>query len=293
MLERQYPMYKKILNLILLLAACALRAQANDYLNAEFGQLLDGSTAKVGLSWASSGWKISPDRPLPNENSPTITIRTARNEAEAAQLVVRPTAPLRSLTLTPTALKGPAAAVIPAQNVEILEVRYVNITKATDKTSELGLWPDPLPPLKGPIDLEANKSKPFWIRVKAPRDATAGVYTGKITLSADGYKAQVALSVEVYDFTLPDKMTCITAFGFSPGNVYRYQKLSKEQDKRKVLDKYWSNFSAHHISPYDPAPLDGIKVTWPAVKPPVFDKYANWEACALLTTRAIPATDAC
>ncbi|MBL7153210.1 MAG: hypothetical protein ISS79_05800, partial [Phycisphaerae bacterium] len=275
-------MFTKTIHVALLLAACSLPAQAKDYLNVEYGQLLEGSTAKVGLWWASSGWKVSPDKPLPKAKSPAITVRTARNEVEAAQLVVRPTLPINSLTLTATSLKGPAGAVIPAENIEILEVRYVNVTRATDKTSVLGLWPDPLPPLKGPIDLEANKNKPFWIRVKAPRDATAGIYTGAITLSGKNYNAKITLSVEVYDFTLPDKMTCITAFGFSAGNVFRYQKLSKAEDKRKVLDKYWASFSAHHISPYDPAPLDRIKVTWPDVKPPVSNKYANWQGLRIV-----------
>ena len=45
---------------------------------------------------------------------------------------------------------------------------------------------------------------------------------------------------------------------------------------------YWASFSAHHISPYDPAPLDGFKVTWPDVKPPVFDKYANWRGLRIV-----------
>jgi hypothetical protein len=76
------------------------------------------------------------------------------------------------------------------------------------------------------------------------------------------------LRIEVYDFILPDRMTCTTAFGFSSGNVFHYQKLSETKDKRQVLDKYWASFSAHHISPYNPAPLDRINVTWPDVKPP-------------------------
>ncbi|MBN2269357.1 MAG: DUF4091 domain-containing protein [Sedimentisphaerales bacterium] len=279
-------MYKKILYLALLLAACSLPIRANDYLNAEYGQLLDGSTGKVALWWASSGWKISPDKSLPSAKGPAVTIRTARNEAEAAQLVVRPASPLKSLTLTPAALKGPAGAVIPADNIEILEVRYVNVTRATDKTSTLGLWPDPLPPLKGPIDLHADKNQPFWIRVKAPSNAQAGIYTGTISLSANDYKADVALALEVYDFTLPEKMTCTTAFGFSPGNVFRYQKISTERDKRMVLDKYWANFSDHHISPYDPAPLDGFKVAWPDVKPPASDKYANWQGLRIVDSES-------
>ncbi|MFH1719504.1 MAG: glycoside hydrolase domain-containing protein, partial [Planctomycetota bacterium] len=209
----------------------------------------------------------------------------ARNEAEAAQLVVRPTAALRGLAVSAGALRGPGGATIPAKNVEVLRVRYVNVELATDKSSVVGLWPDPLPPLKGPMDLEPNKNQPFWVRVKVPRDAPAGIYNGTVKLAAGGYAADVALRVEVYDFDLPDRMTCTTAFGFSPGNVFRYQKLSGPEQRRQVLDKYWASFSAHHISPYDPAPLDDLKVTWPEItdstRPedikPEFD-WTGWDA---------------
>jgi hypothetical protein len=63
-------------------------------------------------------------------------------------------------------------------------------------------------------------------------------------------------------------MTCATAFGFSPGNVFHYHGLKTDEQKRLVLEKYWANLAAHHISPYDPAPLDPIRVKWPDIRPP-------------------------
>jgi len=241
-----------------------------DYLNEAGGKKLPPVIGeKVQVWWASSGWKIGVDAPVPEADGRAITIRCARNEAEAAQVVVRPGRDIYGLTIRVTGdLRGPNGATISASDVEILEVGYVNVTVPTDKSSVTGLWPDPLPPLAGPIDLKADKNQAFWVRVKVPRDATAGAYSGKVRLKAEGYEAEVMLKVEVYDFALPDRMTCTTAFGFSPGNVFRYQNLTTDEQKREVLDKYWANFSEHHISPYDPAPLDRIKVTWPDVKPP-------------------------
>ena len=116
--------------------------------------------------------------------------------------------------------------------------------------------------------MQAGKNQPFWVRVKVPREARAGVYQGTISLRAEGFKAAVPLKVEVYDFELPDRMTCTTAFGFSAGNVFRYQGITDPQQRREVLEKYWANYGAHHISPYDPAPLDRVAVTWPDIKPP-------------------------
>jgi hypothetical protein len=276
-------MLRKILCLVLLLSSGSVLAQTSDYFNSTYGELLSASTEQVGLWWASSGWKISPDKPLPEAKGRAVTISAARNEAEAAQLVVRPTISLKDFTVRPAALTGPDGAIIPAKNVEVLKVRYVNVTVPTDKSSVPGLWPDPLPPFKS-MKLQADKNQPFWLRVKVPSQTPAGVYTGSIHLSAQNYSADVKLRIKVYDFVLPDQMTCTTAFGFSPSNVFRYQKLSDIQQKRQVIDKYWASFSAHHISPYNPAPLDGLSVIWPkvtkSIKPeelkPVFD-WTDWD----------------
>ena len=261
-------MWKNTVVLFTIVTACFAQGQTPDYSSQPYGQVLPGSSERVGLWWASSGWKVSRDRELPSDKGEAMIVRAAKNEAEAAQFVLRPVGALKRLWIKAEALVGPASARIAADNIEILEVRYVNVTRPTDRSAVAGYWPDPLPPLKGPVDLEAGKNQPFWVRVKVPRDAPAGVYQGKIVMSAEGYLAAVPLRVEVYDFVLPDRMTCTTAFGFSPGNVFRYQKISDPQQKRDVLDKYWASFGAHHISPYDPAPLDDIRVTWPDVKPP-------------------------
>ncbi len=254
-----------VIVLICGLAACGW---AENYLDAAYGELLPESSERVGLWWASSGWKVGRERGLPQVKGEAMVIRAAKNEAEAAQLVVRPVTGLKGLTVTPGTLAGPGGATIPAQSVEVLEVRYVNVTQPTDKSAVAGYWPDPLPPLTGPVDLEGGRNQAFWVRVNVPKGARAGVYEGRIDLKADGFRAAVPLRVEVYDFELPDRMTCVTAFGFSPGNVFRYQGITDPQQKREVIEKYWANFSAHHISPYDPAPLDDIRVTWPDVRPP-------------------------
>lgn len=246
--------------------------RAEDTLNAASGERLAASSEQVGVWWTSSGWKIGRDRDLPQTQGKAVVIRAARNEAEAAQLVIRPKAALKGLVITPGVLTGPAGATLPATSVEILEVRYVNVTRPTDKSAVVGDWPDPLPPVEGSLDLEAGKNQPFWVRVHVPRDAKAGLYEGNLKVTAAGLNVAVPLQVEVYDFELPNRMTCVTAFGFNDDLAYRYQGVTDERQKREVLDKYWANYSAHHISTYDLAPLDPIRVTWPDVRPP----KSNW-----------------
>ena len=256
--------------IVLILASISAQAAHLDY----FTQTVRPAAVRlvpdeVGLWWTSSGWKVARDRAMPQASGKRLVIRAARNETEAAQLVVRPARELHDVRLQCGVLTGPGGGTIPAANIEILQVRYVGVTRSTDKSGPIGAWPDPLPPLTGPVDLAANQNHPFWVRVHVPPTAPAGDYRGHLILSAPGLRpATVQIQVEVYDFALPDRMTCVTAFGFSPGNVYRYQKLTEEKDRREVLDKYWANFSAHHIAPYDPAPLDRLRTTWPDIKPP-------------------------
>ncbi len=228
-----------------------------------YGESLPGATGSTALWWAPSGWKVSRFRPPPRAEGRALRIRTARNEVEAAQLVIRPARDLHGFAAVAADLTGPDGAILPAAAVEILRVGYVPVTQPTDAAGAVGDWPDPLPPLDRPIDLPADRNQPLWVRVRAPRSAPAGRYRGTIRLTAEEFSADVPIEVEVYGFTLPDRMTCATAFGFSPAQVWRYQGLKTIEDRRAVLDLYWRSFSAHHISPYDPAPLDGFRVRWP------------------------------
>ena len=262
----------------------AFRAEAMffiaDLYNSSFGEALPATSDAVAIWSCSDGWKISRTRPAPERKGDTVALSSAKNGTAAAQVVIRPSGKaLKGLTAKAEALKGPGGATIPAEAVEILRVQYVNITQPTDSTGCVGEWPDPLPPLKGPIDCEAGKSQPLWVRVKVPADARAGTYTGRIALAAEGWTANAPLKLEVYDFALPDRMTCQTAFGFEAPNVWRYHNLKDEKDRRAVLEKYLACLAAHHISPYDPAPLDPFKVTWPDKKNlvPAID-WAAWDA---------------
>ncbi len=239
----------------------------SDLGSAGFGSVLPGSTAGVGLWWASSGWKIGMTRPMPESSSPHAIVRAARNETEAFQLVVRPAADLAGFEAGPGGpLRGPGGAEIHADNVEVLRVRFVEVHRPTDWSATAGMWPDPLPPFKGPIRVAAGTNQPLWVRVRVPKNAPAGSYEGSVSLRAEGWSASAPLRVEVFDFNLPDRMTCTTAFGFDPGNVWRYHRPAGAAQRRELLEKYWADFSNHHISPYDPAPLDPIGVEWPGVR---------------------------
>jgi len=223
-----------------------------------YGERLPSPDPGVALWWASSGWKVSRTRPAPTAQGAAVHIELARNEAEAAQIVVRPTGDLQGLTAMAGGLVGPDGARLPASAIEVLRVRYAAVAHASDALGGVGDWPDPLPPFRGGIRVAAGENQPLWVLVRAPRDARASTYRGTVTLLAEGFRAEVPLEVELHDFTLPDESTCRSLFGYSPDLVTRYHRLETDADRRMVLGKYLRSFADHRISPYNPAPLDGL-----------------------------------
>jgi hypothetical protein len=271
----------------LLISILSLSSPAADASGATAaGELLNSGAEGVTLWWAlSSARKTQPHQAPPQNKGSAVRISSARNERDAAQLVVRSERTLEDFRLSCEGLAGLNAAGIAGSNIDLLQVMYVDITTPSDRNSMKGLCPDPLLPITEPLRLEPDLNHAFWIRVFVPSNTPGGLYRGELALRAKGLETRVPLELTVYDFALPGRMTCTTAFGFSPGSIFHYHGLKTEADKRLVLEKYWSNLAAHHVSPYDPAPLDPIKVKWPDIQPPK-TTWDNWSGLRIVDNEA-------
>jgi hypothetical protein len=240
------------------------RLNVPDMYAADYGYLVSqDSTASVW--WCESPYKVSRERPVPEERRALVVIDAARNEYEAAQVVVRPMGDLVGLTATVTDLTGPRGAKIAASDIEIDEVAYLNVRVPTDSTGCEGWWPDPLPPLKAPIDVAAGRNQPLWITAHVPKDIPGGNYQGTLTLSAQGWQSKVSLRVHVFDFALPDETHVESGFGLDAGPLREYHNLETNEEVRQVYDLYLRNFAAHRISPYNPTPFDPIRVSFTGI----------------------------
>ncbi len=243
-------------------AYAARRDTPSILFESNYGERLESSTPDVALWWASSGWKVSRDRAVPQVSGKCVWIELARNEREAAQLVVRSQRALTGFTASAGPLTGPNGSQIPESCVEVLRVRYVTVERPSDGWGVAAPWPDPLPPFKEPISLDAERNQPLWVRVYVPKGTPAGIYEGTIALRADGFEGAAPLRVRVYGFELPDRATCTSAFGFDVGAVYQYHGLTDPGDQYRVLDKYWASFRDHHITPYCSTPGITPSVSW-------------------------------
>jgi hypothetical protein len=246
--------------------AASAEIRVPDFYDTSYGERLPGSSDALTLWHASSGWKIPRTRALPKAEGKAVRISAAQGETEAAQLVLHPRRALQDVTLVVSPLTGSRGTTLRADHIEVLRVRYVSVTHPTDSTGVVAPWPDPLPPLRAPLDLEAGVNQPLWIRANVPRGTRKDDYAGTISiLSAGELVASAPLRVRVYGFELPLTMTCQTAFGVRTSAIFKYHGVTDPGQRRKLLWKYWDNYSKHHVSPYNPAPLDPFEVSWPAL----------------------------
>ena len=243
--------------------------RVHDFYRTDYGQRIAGIAGDTAVWWCPATHKVPRLRALPEDVGQAVRLEAARHDWEAAQIVVRPTQPLRGLTAEALDLQGPGGAVIPADKIKLLYVYYHYVHQPTDATGVRDWWPDALPPLEQGLDVAAHENQPLWLLVYVPPDAAPGDYQGRIALRGEGFSAEVPVRLRVWNFTLPERNHLETAFGLSPHLIFRYHGLKTEEDKRKVLDLYFQSFAEHRIGPYDPAPLDPIRVRFlPHEDPP-------------------------
>jgi len=224
-----------------------------DLHDTSYGALLR-SDGPIAAWWCDAPHKVSRTRGLPQVRAEAAEIRMARNEYEAVQIVLRPERDIPEAAVSVTDLTGPAGT-IPAADVDLCRVAYLTVEIPSDSSSTPGDWPDPLPPVSGPIALEADRNQPLWVTVHTRADTPPGDYRGALVVEAQGSTLRLPIAVHVYAVTLPTQTHVASSFGLWPGNIFRYHNLTDRDDQRRVWDLYMQNFAAHRIAPIDPMAL--------------------------------------
>ncbi|MDR2705519.1 MAG: DUF4091 domain-containing protein [Planctomycetaceae bacterium] len=238
----------------------------------DYGYAIPASK-NADIWWSEADWKVSRDRISPDKTTAKpIRIFAAKNDVEGFQVVVRPNdKPINGLTGIVTELKGTNGAIIPKENVELLYVYYHFVHSKTDGTGMIDFWPDALPSLDKPINIETNKNQPIWVNVKIPPETVSGDYTGSFRLqSADGtFNVEIPYTVTVWNFSLPKENHLETAYGFNPWLAAQYHNAKTDEDRRRITEMYLQCFSDHRISIYHPTPFDHLSIKWlPKENPP-------------------------
>lgn len=217
---------------------------------AHYGYRIAGTPASLGVWWCEWGWKVGRDRPLPDATSRAVKLSAARGEYEPVQIVLRPQ---QETVLQRVEMSDLTCGKhhLPAQHINLREVAYVFVEHPTDWLGEPGDYPDPLPPLKTPLRLQAGRNQPLWLTVYVPYGTPAGDYKGTIRLITDRGVAQVPLTLTVYNFDLPRTPTLRSGFGIDRHRIEQYHKARTEEEKRELWDRYMRNFKEHRLAPYN------------------------------------------
>lgn len=205
------------------------------------------SADNIAVWFVPSASKVMRDA-KPGPASQEWDLAAARNEVESCQLVLASDQPVQGVTVRISALTGTngRGSLKPA----LFKVEYVPIKK------ERVPYPDPLPPLTGPFDLQPDQAQPVWISVRVPKDAAPGTYRGTVKVQAGSWTKESTLSIKVWDFALPDTPACVTAFGNSLGPIAEWHGVTPDSPEALTLyRKYYEFLLDHRISPYN-LPVD-------------------------------------
>jgi hypothetical protein len=160
--------------------------------------------------------------------SSRVSIRAAGNEFVSFQVIVeRAEQPLKGIRVSVSDLAGPDGAMIRSDpNIETFAEHYIQVfSKAKDvwdAASYYGekFWfPDGLIPTTAKgwdkvdlpdsrLNVDGQKVQGFWIDVYVPHKSKPGLYTGKVTVSAENMSPQeLDLQLEVLPWDLPDEVS--------------------------------------------------------------------------------------
>ncbi|PWT92375.1 MAG: hypothetical protein C5B55_06550 [Blastocatellia bacterium] len=86
-----------------------------------------------------------------------------------------------------------------------------------------------------PLNVPARFNQAVWIEIYTDRSLPAGIYTGTVTVSADGKKHTIPIELGLFDFTLPDQNSM-------QAMVY-YESLQPQLYQGRNLDVEYHRFA--------------------------------------------------
>jgi len=223
------------------------------------------STPGGDLWWLPTTRKLKVSDPAPALTAAEVRLECARNESEAVQLAFKPKADGRVQSVA-VRLTGPDGLVAPASWIDVRRAHYVPIHASSTyahggqirptRFEFTGQLPDPLPAF-APVDVTAGVAPVLvWVDISVPVGAAAGAYKGVITLATDSQPLTVPLRLDVWDFALPARPTCRTAFGinqYANQMLFPFHKVETKEEKYSLTRDYIRTLLRYKISPKAPA----------------------------------------
>lgn len=236
---------KKGLKHLLCLSLVAVMGISSVACNGELPE--PAATGEMTYKVALNTQKIALDEDISSLSGGAIEISSAKGEYDSGQFIVRCDEKVNSYDVTVSDLTC-GDAVISKDHIEICKQVYTYCAdgKLFTGMSGPGYYPDALIPveyIKAEKEdvIEKDTNQGFWLNVFTPEEATAGTYTGTVTVKFNGNGIlTVPISHTVYDFKL-DKSENFTfksnflIWNYDGGWMF-YGELTSSNDK--YMDYY-------------------------------------------------------
>lgn len=181
-----------------------------------------------------------------------INISMAKNEYEGAQFFLTALERISSYDIRVDDLKMADGTVFSADNINIYNYKYVQVTNnvASHRKFGTGYYPDAILPFEaakkfGENYVEKGTNQGVYVRFYVPSDAKAGVYTGNVVVTYDGQTETIPVSLNVWDVTISEENHLHTAF--LHGWFWQNPELNCTEEK---YYDYVELLSEYRLSPY-------------------------------------------
>ncbi|MFO7889981.1 MAG: DUF4091 domain-containing protein [bacterium] len=237
-----------------------------------------GQKNVMNESQTLSVWTVSETRrilrsELPEENK-TLTLKAARNEWEDFQIFIRSDKSVDQISIETDDLHGPQGDVITSEKTYVYRQHqfYLSSPSFRNYSFQPGWYPDALIPFKHPLtrtflnqddlkavpfDLPAGETHGFTLDLYVPPNVVSGIYEGTYQIKSNyEIMAEIQVTLEVWDFDLPEIPALITEFG-APQHFMRHLARVTNHDSLNNED-FWDRVAAqcnemvcrHLINPY-------------------------------------------
>ncbi|PWM44720.1 MAG: hypothetical protein DBX47_05505 [Clostridiales bacterium] len=159
----------------------------------------------VRAYFVESSYKVEKRQTEIPDSSSSFEISMCKNENEGSQIIIRNDfGQIKNASITVSELSDNVGNIIPTDRIFVYRQRYINIFGYVKGSVDC---PDALIPMEyDDLNLytaEKGENLPYFIDVKTVDTDSAGVYSGKATITFDSGKIDIPLNVTVYDFSIP------------------------------------------------------------------------------------------
>ncbi|MDO8886538.1 glycoside hydrolase domain-containing protein [Candidatus Oleimmundimicrobium sp.] len=186
-----------------------------------FGKVVGGNPKEQNWVW--------------NAATSTITLKAARNEVVACQIIIEVDRPVSGVNIQGTDLIGSKGHLLNSSNVDFFRQWYHFVPYSTEPREgvryplKTGWYPDALIPFDAinhgaPFNipgedfysindsgeteqkLNVQTNQAVWLDLYVPDDTPSGFYQGYLNITAENEQTQkIKLQLEVFDFKIPDE----------------------------------------------------------------------------------------